>query len=304
MKSNPQPTSFINPSECREIANQYLQDCTPIESVVSELEKGGAYGQYIAGELLTEEAWRVRSYNGPKPEIASLLAKASNSFCKVPVRADDVSLRSQARQIQSMAVRSILTRDTLPSPQTTREMNHRLVEVGHVALNTLRMIGQTELDDKTAALFGFAAEMAILTLAQRHTIRESTTSEWLPLQSSFSEDHGGNCSSYGLKLSTPWDITIFTQYDRGLPPESTYQLQVKSVRYYKPGSQPMDTDSDVSQIILAPDFSLAPSGQKAFPIVSRILGAVQIERDNPEAAAERITPLLDRQTEILLDIID
>jgi hypothetical protein len=146
--------------------------------------------------------------------------------------------------------------------------------------------------DSAIEVRGALGEMAILLLAQRYALREVGCEEWLPLQSTFSEDNGGDC--LGDSGDFAWDLNIFTpSEDNGLP-DKTYNLQIKNFND-ETGDPPLGPT-----LYINPDLVLRPDDSWVY---GKIIAACDFEAQSP-GGSERLTRELNARTERLLNVLE
>ncbi len=286
--------------KCLEIANRYLQEEMEFGEAkrrIIHASKYSSFGHLILGELSLEQAHRVSQSDPSLVSTYMELARSRyRSASEDNTEPDDISLsnrlRANMRLAQANVLEYILKKQQIPELPLIQSMYKRLLGVGAHALkdnpNIYRDTHDTMLEVK-----GTLPEIALLALAQRHAIRDIGGEGWLPLQSFFSQDHGGDCTK---KTNKPaWDMTIFTQYDLKDRLEPTYKIQTKT---YLP--EPVEDINGVTTVRLHPDIGL--SWENTRQTLGSIIIGCQLELHDPEGST-RITEDLDKRQEKFLDII-
>jgi hypothetical protein len=282
--------------ETRVLANDFINDNITLDLALFRLGNRGLYGTYLAGELLLEEA---SSSSGQHRAIK--LKRANHKFTYVQNLRERVSnnrdfvttARASLRKQQIPIFHSMLANYRLPNQQIMEDRYEGLVRLSNSLLDHSTEYRYAK-DDDAIELRGILGEMAVLLLLQRFAINELPESSWIPVQSYFSEDHGGNCISTTTKPA--WDINIFTQLDKTEPIQQTYKIQVKT---HEKDFLPYQ-ESALDIININQDLSL---DEKESRIASLIIRSCLAEKKNPNNC-ERIASMLDERTDRMLDKID
>ena len=269
---------------CLEIANDYLSGEVGYGEARHRLARRGSYGNLIAGELALEEAHKAGKRKSSL--VSSYVEQAGISYKRTigtsALETADTKLsnilRANVRLAQLSVFNQLFRTLCIPETSTINKMYRDLTKLGAHGLIEVK---------------GTLGELAVLALAQRHSLREVDGQGWLPLQSLFSEDHGGDCLED--KDSSSWDMTIFTQYDHKDPLQETYKIQTKSSLY-----SPRAT-GDITTVSIRPDLLLYPE-EGTHRVVSEILVGCMFEISKPDRA-QRVTHQLDKRTEQMLDVI-
>jgi hypothetical protein len=98
-----------------------------------------------------------------------------------------------------------------------------------------------------------------------------------------------------MSLKNAWDISIFTQVDKTIPPELSYKVQVSTYRKEE------NYTPDIDMLSLCDDLELPDERNlNRHLIVGRIMMecAMELERGSPT-----LTARLDQRTEQLLDVL-
>lgn len=286
---------------CLDVANQYLHGTLGYGEAKGRLHKKGSFGRLLIGEIALEEAniagnRRSSLASSYVYQAREYFSQAFSGFDNEPADSRlSNQLRAGLRIAQLDVLGSLVQRQKIPTPEIIESMYGKVVRLGASTLRanrnslTDRQITQTEVK-------GVLSEMAILALTQRHAVREAAAEGWLPVQSLFSEDHGGDCR-YDDKTKPAWDMTIFTQYHAGDPLEATYKVQAKTSLY------DAREDGEVSTISIMPDLQLM-TGENSSSILGSVLLGCEFELDNPDQAASRLSAELDQRTSQIFNIID
>lgn len=289
---------------CLEIMNDYLNEEILYEEAKSRLiTKKSSTSDFLIGELAIEECYRQTPDRWSFVSSYLEVAKASYSKVVNNVRKErsDVyasnKLRSGLRLAQLPTLEPVLKLDKIPDLTTFTSMYSKIINLGDTTLKTYPEVFRDK-HDTTIEVKGVLGEIAFLALAQRHSLREVNGEGWLPLQSFFSQDHGGDCLQKTDGLA--WDMTIFTQYDPSHPLESTYKIQDK-LSFVNPTTR---VCNDITTVGIYPDLQIRQS-EHSSTIVRSIIAGCKFEFDAIDPTkAERITRDLDKRTEKLLEIID
>lgn len=306
MQDNTSPRNITHRNKiksCLEIMNDYLHEELRYEEAKSKLTvKNSSTSDFLIGELTVEECFRLGTTRWSL--ISSHLEQAKASYKKVirnvhqenPETNASNKLRSGLRLAQIPSLNSILKSDQIPNLSTFTSMYSKIVNLGATTLAAYPDVF-VDQHDTTLEVKGTLGEIALLALAQRHSLREVNGEGWLPLQSFFSQDHGGDCQEN--TEGHAWDMTIFTQYDPDCPLESTYKIQDK---IFFDGQNRVN--NDITTIGVRPDLQIRQNEYSSTIIKSILLGC-QIEYNAVEPRkAERITSELDFRTNKLLSILD
>ncbi len=290
-----QRTSTYN-HESRVIANNYLQEKESLAGTIHKLGRRGIYGHYLSSEILLEKASQSKGLdrNYQLRKANSSLYKSAYPDETILYESDYVnSTKARLRKHQLPAFHHMLARYKLPTNNNLSEIYSDLVTSSNELLdysnNSPRSQDKTSLEAR-----GVLGEMTILLLLQRFALNNMPEGTWTPLQSYFSEDHGGNCIANSDVPS--WDINIFTQLEKKARINKTYSLQIKANMndYCMAGNKEADT------IYILEDLRLNPNEHR---IGGAIIKACQIELEEV-SNSERITNILDDRTEKLMDKLD
>ena len=195
-------------------------------------------------------------------------------------------VRAGMRLAQLKLVELLYSKKSLPQTPATAESAYCKLLKHATATNEATRPFRTDRRDSAIEVRGLLGEMAVLLLAQRIALRGEASDRWLALQSSFSEDHGGDCL---VNTGAPaWDLDVFTPGQDAVP-KLAYTLQVKSANL-RPSSPTAPT------VYINPDLALC-DGESG--IISKVIEECNAEISaTPSAApaAER----LDRRTTQLL----
>lgn len=283
---------------CLEIANGYLNAELGYGEARHRLARRGSFGNLMAGELALEEASKIGKQKNSL--VSSFIDQALISYKRTTdTTAQELAdtklsnqLRANFRLAQLGVFNQLFKTQCIPEASTINKMYRSLTKLGARTLQE----NPESFRDKTHGITevkGTLGELAVLALAQRHALREVDGQGWLPMQSLFSEDQGGDCLED--KESSSWDMTIFTQYDPKDPLQETYKIQTKSSLY-----SPRET-GDITTVSIRPDLLLYPE-EGTHRVVSEILVGCMFEISKPDRA-QRVTRQLDKRTEQMLDVI-
>lgn len=281
---------------CLDIANRYLHSEESAEQTARDLTKRGIFGSLLAGEVLVEEASRQKPHmvspfiKFARQEYEKVLEQAALlSAVDAHDHANDVA-RARMRRAQLPILDIIYSKRRFPGQSLVEDMYRKLAKqaLGVVEITSANHASKSDPDIE---LKGIKSELAVLLLAQRCAIRNIGCNEWLPLQSMFSEDHGGDCRK---DTDAPaWDMNIFTKAADDEPPAKTYSIQIKTSRFGAPAV-------GVATVYVNHDLLLHP--REHCPGQQIIMDCISEIRD-PDRS-EHITQRLDFRTEKLLDIIE
>jgi len=278
------------------IANQYLHGTEEAQPVARRLSSKGSFGNLLAGEILVEQASRQTPSMAPDwfRHARALLEKAT-----YPTKDESPDLsassiaRAEFRLAQLSALEEMFSKGVLPKNSTTQRMYNELTKRAISIADTSRSMRGNQVHS-AMQLRGFIGELAVLLIAQRYSIQQIGSDSWLPFQSFFSENNGGDCL-YDTGAPT-WDINIYTQTNKSDPIEKSYMLQVKSA---KPDS---DIDPAIPIVSVNSDLFLPGDDGWLGRVGDKIIRSCSFELERPEAS-ERLTRELDIRTEMLLEII-
>ncbi len=274
-------------------ADDYLKGTIGIDEVTHKLEQRKAFGRYVIGELALE-----RSSESSPRDSNHWLAFARRNFkfardsldprTTLPIRAKSGSKINQLDIFKDIHVNNKLPRLNL-AREAYRNILFETKKYQDISDNSPLSQMNEDLEMR-----GHLGEMAILLLLQRFSLNEMEEGTWTPLQSYFSEDHGGSCLS---RSDIPtWDINIFTKLGRDEPLDKTYNLQVKSNK----NAYTLAKDIGADTIYIREDLKLSRNEQR---VASLIIHAAYFEMTRPNDSS-RISYDLDTRTEKLLDKID
>jgi len=290
-----QRTSTYN-YHSRVIANNYLQEKENLAGTINKLGRRGIYGHYLAGEILLEKASQSKGLerNYQLKKAYSSLYESTNPDETILYESDYVtSTKARLRKHQLPAFHHMLARYQLPNNSNLAAIYSNLVANSNELLEYSNRNPRSQ-DSTSIEARGVLGEMTILLLLQRFALNNMPEGTWTPLQSYFSEDHGGNCIA---NTDVPsWDINIFTQLEKKAKINKTYSLQIKANMndYCMAGNKEADT------IYILEDLRLNPNEHR---IGGAIIKACQIELEEA-SDSERITNILEERTERLMDKLD
>lgn len=276
------------------IANQYLHEELPAFSAARQLTTKGPFGKWLAAEVLLDAA-----AHREKRAASTLLASAQQNYSGVISQTEggtwrdgydhaDSRVRTHMRLTQFKALRDVVSRGRMPSPGTVEAMYNKLL---NRAVSTAEAVRQNHRDriDSAIRVRGTLGEMAVLLLAQRYALREVGCDVWLPLQSFFSEDSGGDCLAETNTYA--WDLSVFTP-NAAARPELTHMLQIKDMN--------RGEDERGPTLYISPDLALQPT--ETF-VTQAIIAACEFEAQAPSQAG-RLTRELDARTERLVELLE
>jgi hypothetical protein len=236
------PKGFISRRDPRnrgslEFANAYLHGERSARDVAATLVKRGPFGKLVAGEIIVDEACKstpsnvTSSMNAGKGFLytaAQVARDPQYSGPSIGITYETEHAKAKMRMAQIIALEVIHGKQRLPSERTATTMYEELVRLAGRTVDVVREKGPSRTED-AIELRGVVGEMAVLLLAQRAAIKVIGCEEWLPLQSLYSEDHGGDCIALLTADSSPrWDMNVFTRSDSTKPPDRSYEVQIKS----------------------------------------------------------------------------
>ncbi len=281
---------------CRIIADSYLQNKAQLFESIDKLLDYGAYGEYIAGELCVMKAADDLSMHASS-WLKIARQHLGNSFNSSESN-DILKLKTFERLSQLKILSIIFSTHSLPTEEIVFKEYEKLVKIGG---NYTRKLDNLSLysDRDREIMTGTLGEIAVLALSQRWAIKEIGTKDWLPIQSSFNEDHGGSCIEITSKPA--WDITIYeSRSDTSNPIQPIHKIQVKN-------SPPQSysrarNHHDIPTIYINKDLALSPFKESS--VFRNILLSCEYELTEPNNKSHRLSRELDYRTEKLLDIID
>jgi len=275
------------------IANKYLrQDCTA-ENTVRELANFNTpYGLLVAGEIALEAAWDKRDPNWL--DTASEFYEGCKAVCDESSIGDFLDQTTADIRIAHIpTLKWMFEEQKLPNEETATTMYEKITLAGKIALDqTIARLKDISRDDY-GDVSGKLGEISVLLLAQRYAIRSIGTDKWLPIQSTFSQDHGGNCLATSYRPS--WDVSIITELDDSFD-DPYYKLQVKRSNKRIP-----EEDYGSVLVCVYPDLALR---EGEGDIAEVIINHCYYEQGTEITNKERITKDLGIRTEKLLEIID
>lgn len=278
-----------------EIANAYLQGELQASNAASLLVKGDPFGMLLAGEVLLDQATKdsrhmvstyVRRADG---HFNRVIQETNEGFWKDGYDHASSRARAQVRLAQLSVFQLIYAKGILPGRDVTKGMYRNLARLGSQLVES-RLQNVTDKYDSAMELRGVVSELSVLLLGQRYALREVGSQEWLPLQSSFSEDNGGSCVERTENFA--WDINIFTAGRSGSWPEQTYAFQVKNLKNNIVNEELGPT------LYVIPDLSLQ-AGERS--TAHYIIRDCNNEMRFPQAGS--VTEALNARTEKLLDFL-
>jgi len=274
-------------------ADDYLKGTIDIDEATHKLEKRKAFGRYLIGELVLEKS----SESSPRDSNHWLaFARRNFKFARdsldprttLPLRA-----KSGSKLNQLDIFKGIHVNNKLPVLSLTSE-SYKNILFETKKYQDIADTSPTSKINEDLEMRGHLGVMAVLLLLQRFSMNEMEEGTWTPLQSYFSEDHGGSCLS---KSDIPtWDINIFTKLGRDEPINKTYNLQVKSNK----NAYTLAKDRGADTIYIREDLRLSQYEQR---VASFIIHAAYFEMTRPNDSS-RISYDLDSRTEKLLEKID
>lgn len=274
------------------IANQYLSGRAPIGKTLYRLrQRGTNFSGLVAAELLIDEAWKSAPLTaGSEIERATRHYEKVKAVARRPGEFDfETHLRAKIRLAQLPVLALMLGQRELPPSEATQKMYGDLLKISHKALTRFDHM-RDELPVSTRRIVaGTASELAVLLLGQRHALREDIAQSWLPLQSRFSEDHGGNC--YGRSEVPGWDTSFYTQTP-GAPIALGATLEVKTSGRAE--------DKNPGTVRLDPDLALRPGEHE---IYRKIIAACVFEAEPGGRDTSRVSAELNDRTVKLLGAI-
>lgn len=282
-----------------QIANSYLQGDIEFGEANYRLKNRNSHSNLILGEIALEEAKLAIDRDFSIASTQFNYAKQCFQKAANPPRYESLAskessqIKAHLRLTQFPALPKVLIDRKLPERGVVRGMYERMIGLGNDTLKFIPDIFNRN-DNSAIELKGILGEMAVMSLAQRYSLRDGSSQVWLPIQSMFSEDHGGNCIAETDEES--WDMSIFTQYDLDDPVKLPYKIQIKTA------ARRYEQDNGVTYVNICPDLKLHNKEDPRSVIGSILVGcSLEIKRPNK---CERITDLLDQRTEMLLDKID
>lgn len=289
------PPNFTSPTDrsALRLANLYLHDQEEAGLTIKRLMKKGPFGLMVAGEIALEEV----SKRGPS-YVSTWMSRAAQLYRKsINANPTDsprlhIGTKSKAatRLAQYRIYEDMYAKERLPEKPLVEGSYKKLVSQGASYVDLLRGTYLTDRTKGPIELRGHIGEVAVLLLAQRYTLQSIGCEEWLPLQSLFREDHGGDCEK---QVDEPtWDISILTQMGRNEKIETSYKIQVKS------SAAEVTENPEVTVVRLA-DIALT---EDDYRIPEKIIRGCKLELDQSEGL-DRVTEELDARTEKLLDIL-
>ncbi len=282
-----------NDKNCRIIANAYLQNKIHLLEATNRLSHYGSNGQYIAAELCL-----VKAATSIPTQASSWLIlaqkKLENAF-DTNNHNDNLKLKTYERLLQLNILKTILIDHDLPSEKIVYDEYSKLVSISSYYLD--KLVNQSPYNDREKqSLVGKLGEIAVLALAQRWALREIGTKDWLPIQSFFHEDHGGNCLY--VTNQPAWDITIYeSKLDPLNPVQQTHKIQIKNSH---PQIQERSNHNNIPTIYINDDLASYPNEPSVF---RNILLSCNYELMYP-TKAQRLSRELNDRTEKLLNILD
>lgn len=270
-----------------EVANQYLHGELSAYNAAGQLTNKGPLGKLLAGEVLLDEAAR-----GERHMASSLLQFAKENLGGVVSQTEQGTwkdgydhagslAKARMRLAQFKALTTVYSKRMMPQRATVQGMYSKLLSRAVTTADTVRLNPHDRLAS-AIEVRGVLGEMAVLLLAQRYALREADSDVWLPLQSLFSEDSGGDCVMDTDAYA--WDLNVLTPGGNG--PETTYTLQIKSIDQGETPKGPT--------LYIASDLALQPGA---------IITACDLEAQSPDQATH-LTQELDARTEKLLNFFD
>lgn len=277
------------------IANEYLHGELPAQNAAYDLRRQGPFGKLLAGEVLldqvtTDEPRMVSTrVTLARRDHEGVVAQTNGGQWRDGYDHIGSRVKAQMRLAQIEALAHIYRKSALPPHATVEKMYTKLLENATAALDWARLNRSSKVDS-AMELRGTLGKYAVLLLAQRHALQEIGCEDWLPLQSSFSEDHAGDCLTDTGAYA--WDLNIFTP-GVGNEPQKTYSLKIRN---YNDGSSPTPSGPT---LYIYPDLMLRPTEQWTG---QQIIASCDLEVRTPDRAA-RVTQELDARAEKLLDIL-
>lgn len=277
-----------------EIANGFLhEEITPYRAIEKLKKVGLPISLLFAGEIAIESA------HSDSPTLATSWLRYAKQHLDTAVdKAKDPDHYDPSSQLRALVKKAhlkpyahVLTHDTLPGAGLVTPMYDRLIQIGRSFSQITPEEMQEISEDSRIEIAGTLGELAVLLLGQRYALNTIGCNTWLPMQSKFSEDHGGDCLNHTDEFT--WDIGIHT-HTAPEPIEQSYAVQIKT----------SDTNTDLAPgpgvLFISPDLALYP-GEKIIPRI--IITSCFYEQD-PTINHDRISADLDARTEKFLDCLD
>jgi len=295
-QQNSEPTPHRRQRDyCLGTADEYLHGEIGAFEAAARVRDCGLIGKLFAGEVLLDAAAHhavddIESAIRESHHILKPLGKIAYDACHVTDL--DSVIGAAYRHAQMPLLDAVILERHPPATKVVEESYHKLVNLGRQVIGPGQHLA-TENTHAAGELIGRTSEIAVLLLGLRFALRKAGPSDWLPLQSFFSEDHGG--SSLEFTGKDAWDLNVYVPQD-GVP-EPEYRLQVKSSR---------SIWSKARQIFGLPTVHV--SDDLSLPERGRVISANIIEECAQELVypyeTPEITRRLDRRTERLLDILE
>jgi len=259
---------------------------------VELLEGASKFGLLYAAQLATEQAFSASNFD----EASTWIQRAATDYDNVLTR---YASSSESLGIQAEA---LLGKTQLPLMSYLACFGElppqRLIEKCYQDTVTAaeRMVeifpGKNKVTTDSGHLVGIITEAAVLLLAQRFTLRQIGDNSWLALHSLYSQDNG-NGRRY--KVSTAWDMTVFTEGDQG--PVGSYFVEIKaSADSFRDRKRNRGFAEGITPVFFAPDLQIpGATGMAQLHTVKEL--AKELKGD------PSVTSNLDRRTERLLDIL-
>ncbi|MDQ2973268.1 MAG: hypothetical protein M3Q79_02195 [bacterium] len=251
-------------------AEAYL--ATAAELVVDDSAQADAFGLSIEAARKAENLATPRSYTA---------LKTAKFLLDLPIQA------------------TLFTTGKLPSCGTMERYYQSGVNMGYDMGTALNEKWKSDDDDKFQ-LHGALGEIAVQLLLNRDSIYRIGDGSSLALPSTLLQDRGQ--STNGI-VSKSWDLSVFTDMDRGGSPELTYKVQVKtggnsgnSIQYH----------DDIALVNIRDGLTIGRGGSSLpdpRPVSpQRIVQELAWEANGE--ARNGIIGLINYRTDMLLDIID
>ena len=278
------------------ISDSYLNGEDTLANSVHLARRRGGLGEYFAGEMSLQAAFDTKQKD--------LVNKASVHFKRAASAGNDplmyYGLRSKFRLAQLGLFQSVAAGNQLPTRKNVLSAYAKMVDVGHDGLSNPKAELHTWDEDNALPLVGTTTEIAVGILAMREAkkidsdIPMNSPVTWLPLQSTFRQDHGNSCLE---ARPNAWDLSIWTELNES-GPEISYKVQIKTNKATARGTVP--DSPDIVALNVLPDLALRYNETSIGRII--IMNAFH-ELNNP-TQYDRITNDLNFRGTKLLDALD
>lgn len=300
-KSNPEDIVY----QTHQQAFKYYTEKAGFSQTINNLQSYGSFGMLVAGFLAEDAMQSLPASNANYyEEIARsqyLRAKTYQSKHYYLESFDKMNSFIACQRLGRLAVaKSIYIHRLNPTYATIKRLQKTNLRIATDLCKWKYSANAPKSSLDITRMTGKIAELAVLLLLNRFSIRELGDNSFLAIDGSFSEDHAEKLSQPTKSIKSPAiDVHIFVQVDPKAKVEQKYSLQIKSSNY-QPEKKDFYNLSDVSLICVADDLALTKNEINVCP---KIVLDCQHEDKYPSLAKNDITPSLDARTDLLLSIL-